>query len=51
MLGVSALLLIIVVITAKTVPIPFVSTYRTAYITLGIIIFTKWALVSVQYII
>ncbi len=51
MLGVSALLLIIVVITAKTVPIPLVSTYRTAYIILGIIIFTKWALVSVQYFI
>ena len=49
MLGFCALLLIVVVISAKTVPIPFVSTYRTAYFILFIIIFVKWALSSVQY--
>lgn len=50
-LGFFALLLVIVVIPVKTAPLPLVSTYRTAYIILLIIIFAKWALVSVKYII
>ncbi len=50
-IGVFALLFIIAVITAKTVPLPVVSTYRTAFIILAIIIFSKWILFSMHYFI
>ncbi len=48
-IGIFALVFIIVITTAKTVPLPLVSTYRTAFITLAIIILSKWALFTIQY--
>ena len=48
-IGIFALIFIVVVITAKTVPLPFVSTYRTAFTILALIIFLKWAVFTIQY--
>ena len=46
-----ALLLVIIVITIKTLSLPIVSTYRKAYIIIAIIFFFKWAVISAKFIV
>ncbi len=50
-LGFSSLLVFIVVITAKAAPLPVFSSYRNAYMLLGIIVFIKLAVISIHYVI